>query len=185
MRYYFFIDGGYLRRGLEDIDVEWRKLNLSTVAEVSRTWAGGAWQGSKLQLSRTLVYDAVDEEKADEPDSVGQWLKRNDDKRDIHVRYGRLAGQPTAGAKRRQKGVDVQLTVDALLGAINGVYDAMVLLAGDADFAPLVEAVRERGPLVAVVGFAKNLAPELRDEADRSTELPVDPNAWAGWMFHS
>lgn len=52
---------------------------------------------------------------------------------DVHVRYGRLAGALRSG--RRQKGVDVQLAVDALNSAVDGVCDVAILVTGDADFA--------------------------------------------------
>ena len=81
---------------------------------------------------------------------VRAWLDRNEGQHEAHIRQG----FSTAGARRHlggraQNGVDVQLAVDALSGALGRTYDAAVLVTGDGDFVPRVEAIRENGPLAA------------------------------------
>jgi uncharacterized protein (TIGR00288 family) len=82
---------------------------------------------------------------------------------DTHV----ILGEVRRSRRREQKGVDVQMAVDALKAAASGTVDAIILVAGDADFAPLARAIREFGPHVFVVAFPENLSPSLAREADR------------------
>ncbi len=62
--------------------------------------------------------------------------------------------------------------------ANSGVVDVIALATADADFVPLVKAIREAGPLVIVAAFA-NLAATLADAADRVIGLPDNPRNWA------
>ena len=49
-----------------------------------------------------------------------------------------------------EKGIDTQIVVVMLLGAVRNTYDVAILLSGDADFAGAVEAVKEMGKKVYV-----------------------------------
>lgn len=183
LRVYAFIDGGYVRSGLEKLSVAWQDVNLSDVVAVAvNQWIGGKWQGEFMGVSRAFIYDAVADNAA-EDDPVMSWLDRHDQLRDVHVRRGGLAGDPKKGMPRRQKAVDVQLAVDALTFAARGVFDVALFVTGDADFVPVAEAVRDSGPLVAVCGFRESLAEGLQRVADRVGNLPEDPNAWTGWRL--
>ena len=175
---YVFFDGGQMRSGLSDMGVAWQDVNLRQVAEIAINSVGRTWQGGNLTVSRVFIYDAVADNADPSTDAVERWLRRNDDLPDVHVRRGRLVGSPL-----RQKGVDVQLAVDALSFAANGIIDAAILVAGDADFAPVVEAIREKGVLVGVCAFKAKLSERLRQLADRTGILPDETQAWAGWSL--
>ena len=88
------------------------------------------------------------------------------------LRY--LAGRPLGEAA--EKGVDVQLAIDAMLLAASGAYDTAILVTTDTDFLPVVEGIlalrKERGsPSVEVVGWA-GLA--------RGLNVPGVPVRWIG-----
>jgi uncharacterized LabA/DUF88 family protein len=178
-RVYAFFDGGYVRRRLDEIGVDWTRTSLRDVAKVGLNYIGGGW-GAAMTLSRSFVYDAVPDGADESNDAVAKWLARTNREMDVHVKAGRLRGD---GQARRQKGVDIQLAVDALSFATSGILDVVMLVTGDADFAPLAMAVREKGPLVAVCAFRAGLSPLLMDAADRVGYLPSDPAAWAGWTL--
>lgn len=182
LRTYAFVDADYLRLGLRDIQVDGTTIRIPTVVQIALQDVNKKWLGREMGISRTFIYGAIDEGNA-ETQGVEAWLKRNDEEIDTHVRWGRLAGTPGKGRRARQKAVDVQLAVDAVAGAARGVFDVALLLAGDADFVPVVEAVRESGPLVAIYGFQSSLSDHLRRAADRIGYLRTDPKAWEGWKF--
>ena len=71
----------------------------------------------------------------------------------------------------RQKGVDTLMAVDMLVGAFSGLFDIAVLVAGDADFVPVVEEVKRRGVMVAVAGVRSSLADDLLRAADRFIDM--------------
>lgn len=71
------------------------------------------------------------------------------------LRY--LIGRPLSDAE--EKGIDVQLAIDAMLCAISGDCDTVILATTDTDFLPVIEGIQalraERGsPSVEVIGWA-------------------------------
>jgi uncharacterized LabA/DUF88 family protein len=54
-----------------------------------------------------------------------------------------------------------------LVGAFNGLFQVGILVAGDSDLVPVVDAVRSRGVMVVVAAEARSLSDDLRRVADR------------------
>lgn len=59
--------------------------------------------------------------------------------------------------------LDVELTI----GVLNTIeeFDTMILMSGDSDFAPLIDAVKNRGKWVLIVSTKGHVAKELLDRA--------------------
>jgi uncharacterized LabA/DUF88 family protein len=131
--------------------------------------------GKRVAPVRTLYYDAIDESAPEEKTRQEDYLRCVQSLPDTHAVIGRIR-QGKRG--REQKGVDVQLAVDALEAAWSGTVEAIGLVTGDADFVPLANAVRRLGPHVIVLAFANSLADDLRASADRVIELPPPPADW-------
>ena len=182
---YAFVEGGHVREGLDNIGAPWQDLHVYKLAQMAVRWTGDWWRGETLDLNQVYLYDAVSPETNGEDDDrdeqVTRWLERNGDQKDVHVRYGRLAGERPE--RRRQKGVDVQLAVDALSLAMNGVCDVAIIVSGDADFIPVVEALRDRGTLVAICAFKKGLSKDLARQAGRVGYMPEDPAQYQAWQL--
>lgn len=66
----------------------------------------------------------------------------------------------------RSKRVDITLTTDMLTHAHRKNYDIAILVAGDEDYVPLVEAVKAEGRRVALWFVPDGLSPALRAAAD-------------------
>ena len=126
-------------------------------------------------LGRVIFYDALPDSGAD-PQLDAYW-KAIELQDDTHLGFGALRGLKK---KARQKGVDVQIAVDMLTGAFAGAFDIAVLIAGDADFVPVVEEVKRRSVMVVVAAEATSMAEDLRRVADRHVEIPIpgDRNSW-------
>src|SRR5436190_8427810 len=105
-RAYVFFDAAQLRSKLAEIGVDWRRLNLENVAQ-RLMWHQNnpKWMQASTRLSRVFVYDAVGD--IGDPE-VEEWLERNDNLPNVHVRRGALAGEGRRTAKS-QKAVDVRL----------------------------------------------------------------------------
>jgi len=183
IRVYVFFDGGHIREGLAQIGASWSEVDLRQVAEAALRTVGYRWRGLRMKVSRIYVYDAVPDDADPSQHDIEKWLTRNGQQKDTHVRRGHLAGDRRGGQRIRQKAVDVQLAVDALSLASNGVFDMALLVTGDADFIPVVEAVRDKGPLVAVCSFRSKLSDALGEVADRVGYLPDNPAGWEGWQL--
>ncbi len=53
-----------------------------------------------------------------------------------------------------EKGVDVQIAVDLLIGAYENLYDAAILVSSDTDLIPALVKVREMKKKIEYVGFS-------------------------------
>lgn len=81
----------------------------------------------------------------------------------FHVQLGTLKG---GHRRREQKEVDVLLAVDMLTHASNRNMTRAVLVAGDLDFRPIIEALIRLGIFVEVWYEKKSAAKDLFDAAD-------------------
>lgn len=79
---------------------------------------------------------------------------------------------------RNSKGVDIALTKDVLSHAFRGNFEIAVLVAGDADYLPLVEEVQRLGKLVYIWFYADvkvgGLNPALRLASDHFYDITTD-----------
>jgi uncharacterized LabA/DUF88 family protein len=66
----------------------------------------------------------------------------------------------------RSKRVDITLATEMLTHAHRGNYDIAVLVAGDEDYVPLIEAVKQEGKRVAVWALESGLSPAIKKAAD-------------------
>jgi len=53
-----------------------------------------------------------------------------------------------------EKGVDVLISVDLLVGAYENLYDTAILVSSDTDLIPAIEKVRLKGKKVEYIGFS-------------------------------
>jgi NYN domain len=96
----------------------------------------------------------------------------------FHVRLGSMAG---THKKMRQKKVDVLLAVEMLDNAFRKNMDVAVLIAGDADFVPVIEAVMRLGTWVEVCYHRSGASEELFSAADHAGQFTFH-DLW-NWSF--
>lgn len=143
-------------------------------------------------------YTGVEPAYAELPESQGKlerFLNIIEVQRGFSVhRYGRQAGRHTCthcgyeGHFTREKEVDTSLVADMVkLGAI-GAYDVAVLLSGDSDYVPAIEAVQSLGKNVYVAtwngsGMSARLRSVAFDHINLCSGIDAFTNAdgeWAG-----
>ncbi|HEX6904474.1 MAG TPA: NYN domain-containing protein [Thermoanaerobaculia bacterium] len=90
----------------------------------------------------------------------------------LDVRLGRLERR---GNTVVEKGIDVRVATDMLWQAHNNVYDTAILVSGDADYVPAVEAVKAIGKHVEVAFVNQGRSMALQQAADRF--VPLDETA--------
>ncbi len=61
--------------------------------------------------------------------------------------------------KIREKGVDVQIAIDLVIGAVENTYDVAIVVSSDTDLIPAIKYIQSKGKKVEYVGFAQ--APSL------------------------
>lgn len=55
-----------------------------------------------------------------------------------------------------EKGVDVKIAVDILVGAYENLYDRLLLLSSDTDLLPAIDKATEMGKEIQYIGFSHN-----------------------------
>ena len=88
--------------------------------------------------------------------------------------------QPHVFHKRkngRSKRVDISLTTDMMAHAHRRNYDIAILVTGDEDYVPLVEAVKSEGRRVVLWALENGLNPKLERAADYAFDI--------GYIFFS
>jgi len=166
-RCYLFVDGAYVRerRTERGLDLEFDPRGPAKYLQRLRIL------GKQQTVVRCFYFDALDDE---DPEMVTFFEKmRGLD--DTHVYLGRLV---RGGSRRRQKGVDIQLAVAALKVAGSGNADVIALVTGDQDFIPLVEAIRDEGPVVYVLAFKDAVSTDLLNAADRKYVFDDFDDSW-------
>lgn len=71
-------------------------------------------------------------------------------KQKIDIKLGYLL---MSDGKFHEKGVDVQIAVDIVRGAIKNEYDICYLVSSDTDLLPAIQTAKEEGKKIVYVGF--------------------------------
>src|SRR5580692_9901297 len=166
---YLFIDGGYAREAFR-----------TAMESVFGVGAAGdvtvAHIVQQIRPFRTYYYDCLDDTEKNDEGAAGFKARVDAQKAyfsaiqslpGVHLQLGKLTGT----RYRRQKEVDVLLAVDMLTHGFNRNMTRAVLLAGDLDFRPVVEAMVRGGVFVEVWYEKKTGAKELYWAADLGQPL--------------
>jgi len=171
---YLFIDGGYLRArhsdAMKGVFGESGRLNLSSMRHLHPS---GLFQ-------RVFYYDClhdiprVNETEAElkaRIDAQQAFFDELQALEGFHVRLGSLSG---SSRKFRQKEVDILLAVDVLDHAFRKNMASVTLIAGDLDFAPLVEALVRLGTWVEIWFDPHSVGKHLLEVADKGIPLSFE-----------
>ena len=178
---YLFVDGGYLQ-------MVWRERMVPFIGEQLQISYPRLLLCAGMYVRKALYYDCLDDIARDgEPEEeyrrrVERQEKVFNEIRSLdryHVQLGTLRGTQR---RRRQKGVDVLLTVDMLTNAFRQNFTNAVLLAGDLDFKPVVQSLVQSGTDVLVLWDARSGSEELAFAADSQRRIMLD-DLW-NWSDH-
>jgi uncharacterized LabA/DUF88 family protein len=180
---YLFIDGNYIRQAHAGMmkkvfGVESNHLNVMSLIGEARSF-------------RTYYYDSFDEVRnpteseeafAGRVSAQEKELSPIGDLSGVHLQLGSVTG--FGKKKRRQKEVDVLLAVDMLTHAHNDNMTHAILVTGDLDFRPVVEAVVWQGVFVQIWYEQSTASKELLRAADDSRLLHFNTlYAWSTTEF--
>lgn len=71
----------------------------------------------------------------------------------------------------KQKGVDTLIAIDMLSKAYQDQYDIAFLIAGDEDFSPVIDYVKNTGKRIYGIYFDKTISSNLKEKLDKSFVL--------------
>ncbi|MBU3924923.1 NYN domain-containing protein [Patescibacteria group bacterium] len=78
------------------------------------------------------------------------------------------------GGRIREKGTDVKIAVDLIVGAVDDIYDTVILVSSDTDLIPAMNYVRYKGKKVEYVGFSHAPSLGMQKHVDFSVLLRPD-----------
>ena len=119
------------------------------------------------QISVVRAYDQIVENN---PDQKRLHLSLKNEKIRIIIPKARCFN------KDKQIGVDVQLTTDVVTSSIRSSCDTILIISGDGDFIPLIDAVKVSGKKIEFASFSEEANMNLVDEVDHFTfldDLPI------------
>jgi len=168
-----FIDNGYFKRVLRATSAQ--GINLEAFSKWLCSRVNAEWY-------RTYFYDCMPHQSNPPTDQERQMFSRMN--RFIYsigklprfqVRMGRLIRLPDGHFK--QKGVDIQLTIDLLRLSLRRDIQKAILVACDSDFVPAVQEARNEGVLVFAC-FSRaggcGIHDELHTNCDDRIELKAE-----------
>ena len=71
----------------------------------------------------------------------------------------------------KEKGTDVKIAVDLVIGAVDNLYDTAVLVSSDTDLIPAIKYLKHKGKGLEYVGFAHAPSLGMQKYADLSRLL--------------
>lgn len=156
-----FVDGAYLRFAVNAASERGRRIQID-IEKMSDELVGSH---SRL---RTYYYNTLPSDgrlsKSIERFHAGLRLANR-----IEVRLGKTQRAPSG--EEHQKEVDILLALDMFKLASAGRIDLAILVSGDGDFIPLLQAVKDEGALTKVVYSRESIDHELRLVADSHLEI--------------
>lgn len=177
-RTYVFVDGAYLRKVVDEF--------IAKLFAVPAEMDFSALRGVAPDVRRVFYYDSIHdvlkdgESTADLETRIKEqevFFDRIQALEGFHVRLGSVKGNRK---KLRQKKVDVLLAVEALELAFRGTMTRACFIAGDLDFAPLVDSLIRIGTYVQILYSPTSAAKDLYMAADMGQ--PITFGQVYGWM---
>lgn len=167
-----FFDGANFFSGWADATAR-RKIDFGKLAAWLVERVGGS------SLWGAYYYTGVEDESDMETEGLERFLDQLESVPGFHVkrlpRRPRSRMCPACGAKvffTQEKEVDTSIVADMITLAHNDGFDICVLISGDADMCPAVEAVRAMGKKVLVATWSqRDLSGHLRLTAFEHVDL--------------
>jgi uncharacterized LabA/DUF88 family protein len=166
---YLFIDGGYLRKRYTETMTDF--FGAADIRDID-------FAQIKTNVMKAFYYDCIDDLKKQGETDL-DFENRIADQEDFfnsirsipgyHVIQGSMTG--TRPRSARQKQVDVHLAVDMLNHAVRHNMSHALLLTGDLDFKPAIEALIDLGIWTQLQYVRGHTAQELVWSADEGAEI--------------
>lgn len=87
---------------------------------------------------------------------------------DFIIKRGRVMYD---GGRIREKGTDVKIAIDLVIGAADNFYDTAVLISSDTDLIPAIKYIKYKGKRFEYVGFSHAPSLGMQKHADFSVLL--------------
>ncbi len=162
-----YIDGNNTYFKLKDLNLKnLTNFNYRKLAD----WLSGSREIISYRYYIGKIHTADDNLK-------GQELRKNQQRlfarlqskeQGFVIKEGRLMEN---GGKYHEKGVDVKLAVDLVVGAFDNLYDDAIIISSDTDLIPAIKKIKHLNKEVEYVGFSHNPSLGIQKYVNRSKLL--------------
>lgn len=167
-----YIDGGNFYRRLKDSEINFPngvKFDYDKFIEFLL--------GKRELISKRyyvgIVRNFNNSEKSEKLVKSQQKFLSELEKLDFVIKRGRIVYDGTI----REKGVDVKIATDLIVGATDDIYDTAIIVSSDTDLIPAIKYIKHKGKKVEYVGFSHNPSWGMMKNSDiRKLILPEDVN---------
>ena len=147
-----YIDGGNTYRRLKELGIPERLARIDYSAFIEHL------VGERVLVSKRyyigIVRNVDGSEKAEKMVKDQQKFLNNLKTEGFEVKYGRIMYDD---GKIREKGVDIKLAVDLVIGASDNLYDTTIVISSDTDLIPAIKYVyKAKKKNVEYIGFGSN-----------------------------
>ena len=158
-----FIDGSNFYHSLRDFSN--RKVNFQNFVSLLVGTSG------TQTLIRTYYYNAtrIKEDNSQQYEAQQRFFDALRRLPYFDLRLGRLVRKGPSTVI--EKGIDVRIAVDMLQMAYKNIYDVAILVSGDADYVPAIEAVKDVGKHVKLACMKKSRSIALANSVDQVIDL--------------
>ena len=115
-------------------------------------------------LIRIYFYDAIVQDGDPDRLKAKEYFDKIDNAYAFKVRLGKHV--KSSKGKDRQKGVDILMAIDALTKAYQDQYETAMFLLEDADFKPLIDAVKDAGKKTIGIHMKETCPEDLASSFD-------------------
>ena len=121
-------------------EIEGDKYSKKKMSEQTKLFTGlkkGSWEMKTSKLRTRLERVVIDQRSLNHKELLKKGVK--------YVEFKRM----------REKGIDVKLAVDLIIGAMDDKYDTAILVSSDTDLTPAIDTVINRfGKKIEYIGFS-------------------------------
>lgn len=147
-----YIDGGNLYRSLKNLGIPQKSMRVDYSAFMQDL------VGDRILVSKRyyvgIVRNADNTEKGEQMVKSQQKFLEYLRTEGFDIKPGKIMYDD---GKIREKGVDVKLSVDLVIGAVDNLYDTAIVISSDTDLIPAIKYVRNaKNKKIEYIGFGAN-----------------------------
>jgi len=145
-----YIDGGNTYRKLKELGIPKQDKRFDYSAFVN--YLVGERELVSKRYYVGIVKNHDNSKKSEDMVKSQQKFLSGLENEEFTIKRGRIMYD---GKRIREKGVDVKLSVDLVIGAVDDLYDTAIIVSSDTDLIPAIQYVRNgKNKQVEYVGFA-------------------------------
>lgn len=168
IRVFVLIDGGNLYRKLRDPQIDAKNLTKFDYSGLAQWLCGNERVIVAKKYYIGVIRAEVGNQKSEEMRRKQQQLFSHLTLSGWGIERGFLMKN---GTSYHEKGVDVKIAIDLVIGACRDEFDVAIVLSSDSDLVPAVAEVRSSGKRVEYIGFSTSSSIALIRNANSSRLL--------------